>query len=105
MAKVETEVLDPDIVDLEEHSKSGAPPPKAERYRIRIDKERYVVDEPCLTGRELLNLAGKTPVEQYQIFQKLRGGALEEIGLDEKADFTKPGVERFVTLPLDQGEG
>lgn len=96
---------DVQVIDLEEHAKAGKNPPKAERYRIRIDKERYVVSSPCLSGRELLSLAGKAPVEQYQVFQKLRGGELDEIGLDEKADFTKPGVERFVTLPLDQGEG
>jgi hypothetical protein len=105
MSKVEIDALDHEIVDLEEQAKAGNYPPKAGRYRIRIDKERYVVSSPCLSGRELLNLAGKTPVEQYQIFQKLRGGELDEIGLNEEADFTKPGVERFVTLPLDQGEG
>ena len=61
--------------------------------------------EPCLTGRELLTLAGKCPPEKFKIFQKIRGGTLEPIELDEKADFTQPGVERFVTLPLDQTEG
>jgi hypothetical protein len=39
------------------------------------------------------------------ITQKLRGGEVKKIGLDEEADFTTPGVERFMTLPLDQTEG
>ena len=39
------------------------------------------------------------------ISQKLHGGQVKTIGLDEVADFTCPGVERFMTLPLDQTEG
>jgi hypothetical protein len=94
-----------EIVDIEEYAKADRQPPRCQRYRIRIDRERFVVEVPGMTGRELLTLAGKCPPEQYQVFQKLRGGKLDPIGLDEKADFTKPGVERFVTLPLDQTEG
>lgn len=94
-----------DIVDLEEYAKSGRKPPRAGRYRIRIDKEHYTVEAPAMTGRELLTLAGKTPVTGYMISQKMRGGEARRLGLDEKADFTTPGVERFMTLPLDQTEG
>jgi len=52
-----------------------------------------------------LTLAGKTPVSSYMITQKLRGGQTHRIELDESADFTTLGVERFMTLPLDQTEG
>ncbi|MGW8323843.1 MAG: hypothetical protein ACWGSD_20065, partial [Thermodesulfobacteriota bacterium] len=38
----------------------------------------------------------KTPPERFTISQKLRGGRTETIGLDDHADFTKPGVERFM---------
>ena len=94
-----------EIIDLEEFAKAGRTPPRAKRYRIRIDKERYVVGAPAMTGRELLNLAGKAPATNYLIFQTLRGGEPKKIGLDEKADFTTPGVERFRTLTLDQTDG
>lgn len=94
-----------DLVDIEEYAKVDRQPPTCRRYRIRIDRERFVVEEPCLSGRELLTLAGKCPPDSFQIFQKIRGGELEPIELDEKADFTRRGVERFVTLPLDQTEG
>ena len=93
------------LVDLEEYAQRGERPPRCERYRIRIDRERFVVLEPCLAGRELLVLAGKCPPERYRILQRFRGGKNVEIKLDEKADFTTPGVERFVTLPLDQHDG
>lgn len=92
-------------VDIEEYAKRGEKPPQAQRYRIKIDGVAHVVTVPAMTGKELLALAGKNPPEQYQIFQKVRGGQLEEIKLNEKVDFTRPGVEKFITLPLDQTEG
>lgn len=94
-----------EIIDIEEYAKSGRKPPKAKRYQIRIDKQKYVVEVPAMTGRELLNLAGKTPATNFMISQKMRGGEARKIGYDEKADFTAPGVERFMTLPLDQTDG
>jgi multiubiquitin len=94
-----------ETIDLEEFAAAGKRPPRAKRYRIRIDKERFVVEVPSMTGRELLVLAGKSPPEQWMIMQKVRGGEVKKIGLDERADFTTPGVERFMTLPLDQTEG
>jgi len=93
------------LVDLEEYAKAGKIPPHADRYRIKIDKEKYEVEAPALTGRQLLELAGKTPPENFMIHQKLKGGATKKIELDMLADFTEPGVERFMTIPLDQTEG
>ena len=94
-----------DLVDVEEFGKANRRPPKARRYRIRIDKVQFVVEVPSMTGRQLLVLAGKSPPERYTISQKFHGGQTKVIGLDEVADFTAPGVERFMTLPLDQTEG
>ena len=94
-----------EIVDLEEYAQANRQPPHARRYRIRIDKQHFVVEAPCLAGRELLQLAGKTPPERYMISQKLHGGHVKPVGLDEEVDFSCPGVERFMTLPLDQTEG
>ncbi len=75
------------------------------RYRIRIDNAYHVVEGSHRTGRQLLELAKKTPPERFRIFQKLAGGASKTIGLEESVSFAAPGVERFVTLPLDQTEG
>lgn len=101
---LEAEVTD-EVIDIEEYAKSGRKPPRARAYRIRIDKQIYTVEVPGMIGRELLTLAGKIPVTSYMISQKFRGGQAKRIGLDEKVDFTTPGVERFMTLPLDQTEG
>jgi len=99
------QVQSDEIVDIEEYAKTGQKPPKDKRYRIKIDKEKHVVDVPSMTGRQLLELAGKTPPEQYMIVQKLHGGKRERIELDEEADFTTPGVEKFETMAIDPTEG
>ena len=79
--------------------------PRARHYRIKIDKMYYTVDAPHMTGSQLLELAGKIPVTKYMLSQKLHGGAVHPVKLDETIDFRAPGVERFMTLPLDQTEG
>ncbi len=58
-----------------------------------------------MTGREILALAGKNPPEQFILTQKIRGGNLHTVELDERVDFTKPGIERFNTLPRQVQEG
>jgi hypothetical protein len=83
--------------------KSGQDKPK--QYKIRIDKKDYEVSESRMTGRQILALAGKTPPERFALSERLHGGQERTIGLDEYADFSPPGVEKFLTLPLDQTEG
>ena len=93
------------IIDVEEFTQQGKKIPKCKKYRIRIDKTRFVVDVDHMLGREILELANKMPIQQYALYQKLRGGVTKRINLEDSVDFTTPGIERFVTLPLDQTEG
>jgi hypothetical protein len=94
-----------DIIDIEEFVLAGKEIPHGKKYRIRIDKIKYTVNIHSMTGRQLLVLAGKNPPERFRIDQKLQGGQTKRIGLDEAVDFTRPGVERFMTMPLDQTDG
>jgi len=103
VAEVEDELFDE--VEIEIFGKKNEKPPKAKRYVIRIDKVKYTVSVSHMKGRELLELAGKTPPEKYSLSEKLQGGQVKPIGLEDDVDFTRPGVERFMTLPLDQTEG
>lgn len=96
---------DGSVIDLEAYAKAGKPPPKGSIYRIRVDKQHYEVRTSQITGRSILELAGKTPPERFRLDQKLRGGATQKIELSDMVDLTAPGVERFITLPLDQTEG
>ena len=73
-----------------------------QNYQVRIDNQKYVVNDPVITGRQLLDQAGKRPVDEYLIFQLLKGGQLEEIRLDETVDLRKTGIEKFVTWQSDR---
>lgn len=98
------ENLPDELEDLEVCAKEGRAARRVRRYRIRIDRELYVVDVTYMTGQQLLELSGKCDVTRWKIFQKLKG-QMVEIGLQETVSFTTPGVEKFKTLPLDQTEG
>lgn len=92
-------------VDVETFGKQGKPPPPARKYVIRIDKQKHLVDHPIVTGRQLLTLAGKNPPERFEIFQKLHGGQVRKIELDEQVNLAAPGIECFKTIPLEVTEG
>lgn len=97
-------VLD-EIVDLEHYAKIGKQPPLAKGYRIKVNGKDYVVHDPNPTGREILTLAGLLPAEDYTLRIKLAGQRPEKVGLNDKVDLRRPGVEKFKALPRDQTEG
>ena len=90
------------VEDLEKCADEGRVPRPGYQFRIRIDDERLVVADPVITGRQLLDDAGKRPVEDFLIFLKLRNGLLEDLRLEETVDLRKPGVERFLTFKSDR---
>lgn len=94
-----------EIIDVHEHCQNGLPVPTDCKYKILIDREPYVVDEECLTGKEILLLTNKTPPDRFQLRQKFKDGRVVTIKNDQKVCFTDPGVEKFKTIPLDQTEG
>jgi hypothetical protein len=95
--------LEGEPVDLE--CCDEAPEEPAASYRIKIDGKKYITDKPHLTGSELLTLAGKANVNQHSLHLILKGGGTELIKLCDKVDFTKPGIEKLFTIPLDMTEG
>jgi hypothetical protein len=95
----------PEVIDIEAFARKGERPPTGNKYRIRVDKTVLVVDGPTITGRHILELANRIPVERYRLDQKLRGGETRKIELETVVDLTTPGLERFMSIPLDQTEG
>ena len=86
-----------EALDIKEYAQSGkAIPQECKLFRIRIDKEKYIVQQAALTGRELLKLADKDP-EQYKVLFMKCSGQTVEIELDVNFSFLDPGIERFVT--------
>lgn len=88
-----------------ENTPTAKDPDRKQVYKITIDKVHFDVHQPLITGAALLQLAGKVPVDQFGIYIKHKGAQPERIGLEEEVDLREPGVEHFVTLPLDQTEG
>ena len=56
MATEPEDDIEEEEVDVEELVKQGKRVPRAKRYRIRIDKERFVVTTQFITKPELLKL-------------------------------------------------
>ncbi len=94
------------VVDLEECARDRRRPPHTEKgYKVKINGEPYIILSPTITGREVLELAGLVPPENYTLRVKVCGERPRKVGLDEKVDLTEPGIEKFKALPRDQTEG
>lgn len=93
-----------DVVDIEEYAREGKPVPDANSYRIRVDRQNYLVHSPTFKGQAILELAGKTP-QSHKLYQHKRGQQPVQIGPEQVVDLREPGVERFTTMPKDTTEG
>jgi len=70
-------------------------------YKIKIDNEKFVINESTKKGKEILILAQKEPYECFELFQKIHGNNdLLRIEYENVVDFSNPGIEKFITKPL-----
>ncbi|WP_322034406.1 multiubiquitin domain-containing protein [Burkholderia sp. BCC1970] len=92
-----------EIIDVEIFVREKKPIPHGHKYRIRIDKQYYVVDVPHMTGEQILGLAGKTSAG-YLLSEKVHG-QMRPVAPNETVDFVARGVERFATIPKEVQEG
>ena len=95
---------DDPAVDIENCGKHGRRPPKGHRYRIRVDREKYVVPTADIAGADVLALVSKTP-EEWSLNQKMHGGRRIRIRPDEIVDLAQPGIERFETVRRQAQQG
>lgn len=94
-----------DVLDLENHAKTkGTAAPPAKQFAFRVDKDRVVVDEPLIKGREILAKVGKTP-ELFKLYKHTHGNQPILVGPDDTVDLREPGLERFTTMAKDTTEG
>ena len=96
-AEHDGEIVIDEVVDIEVYVREQKTVPLARAYRIRIDKPHYVVEVPEMTGRQILELAGKKPPEDYVLRQILHGQPVK-VDHDAVVDFRTPGVEKFKTM-------
>lgn len=71
-------------------------------YKICIDETTYPINDPIVTGQQLLDLAGKRPAMEFSVFQLLENGQLESIRPDETTDLRLQGIEKFLTFKSDR---
>lgn len=71
-------------------------------YKIQVDEISHPVNDPIVTGQQLLDLAGKRPSDQFLVYQVLSNGQMEGLRPDETVDLTRSGVERFLTYHSDR---
>lgn len=76
--------------------------PGRERYRISIDGVDRISTDPVLTGRQILQLAGRGPVEEHLVYFLTPRRILEDISLEETVDLRHPGNETFLTFRADR---
>jgi hypothetical protein len=74
----------------------------ATSYQVRIDDGTYAINDPIVTGQQLLELSGKRPAMEFLVFQMLQNGQLESIRLDETTDLRAQGIEKFLTFQSDR---
>lgn len=95
------------IEDIEECARSGRMPREGARYKIMIGDEQFdyqpaILDDPCPTGRQILDSAKLRPAEEFILLQMLFDGMLEELRHDETTDLRAKGVERFLYFRNDR---
>lgn len=65
-------------------------------------QQSFEMDDPKVTGRQLLDAAGFRPPEEHLLFQVLDNGALEERRLDETIELCEKKTERFIVFESDR---
>lgn len=89
---------------LPHHHGQGKDPGKVCKWVYTLDKERFESDTSVLTGRQILERAGRVPVENYLLV--LSGhGRPREIGPDNPVNLSPHGIEHLRALPRECREG
>lgn len=90
-----------EIIDVEAFTKDGKKPPVGKKYKVKIGGHYFIFAHHIVTGRELLEKAGITPIECFWLYQKLKDCDFEKIDLTEKVDLANGGIEHFVVKPTE----
>lgn len=90
-----------EIIDVENFTKDGKKPPIGKKYKVKIGGNHYIFDHQMVTGREVMEKAGITPLECFWLYLKLKDCDFERIGLTEKIDLAKGGIDHFVVKPTE----
>lgn len=76
--------------------------PRHGRYAIHIDGQTFELHDPIVKGRDLLEKAGRFPVDEYLLFYRQPDGMYEDINLAEEMDISGRGEEEFTSIKADR---
>jgi hypothetical protein len=65
-----------DVIEIEMYAATRKRKPRARLYKFRVGKTLIEVKDPIITGRRILELAGKVPPDKYTLRQVEHGGVL-----------------------------
>lgn len=99
-------------IDIAEHCKHDNPHPKPDPgqevvYVLTIDGAKFKTSNPRPSCAEILALVGKSP-KTHQLNQQHRVDGkpkVTRVKPTDTVDLTEWGIEKFMTLPLDNTEG
>jgi len=74
-------------------------------YKFKVRSDVYETSDRFITGRQVLEMAGLIPPENYKLDLRTQGNRYREIALEEQVDLAEPGIEKFVAITRDQFEG
>lgn len=95
--------LDDEIIDIEWCFKNQRTPPHGRKYRYKVDDKYFVTHRHEISGKQILESAGKSPKE-YILREKIHGSYIT-IEPDQIVDLTKHGIEKFKTIKNERTDG
>lgn len=98
---------DEGIEDVYAAVSAGRPVREHGPFEIQIGDQAMrfvpvVVDDPVVTGSQILAAASARPASDFLVFQVQRDGALEAVRPDETVDLRSAGAEKFLVFRSDR---
>jgi hypothetical protein len=72
------------------------------KHEVDVDGTKLRVPGPVVTGREVLEVAGKLPPDDYIVYWIGKDNVLRDLGLEGKVHLHEHHVERFLTFQADR---
>jgi hypothetical protein len=67
-------------------------------YKFKVKNEMFSSENQIVSGSEILEMAGFIPVEDFDLYKKLKEHEFEPIQFDETVDLGDPGIEKFKVM-------
>lgn len=69
------------------------------RHIFKVNNQRFESNKSKITGQEILEIAGLSPSEDYELLYKINEKGFTPIQLDEVVDLKMAGIEAFRAKP------